>query len=108
MRNTLRLALMQYLHNQLELHQQDKEKLDELYTLYQDKSEELLNALNLFSETLLDYAAGKDGEEDLSTSSVIGAMITLQNSLLMLDLTLSAKEKIGDSLYKLALGGKYE
>ncbi|OOS00995.1 hypothetical protein B0186_05335 [Canicola haemoglobinophilus] len=110
--NQLHSAFIQHLHNQGEEFSNDKEQLDELYSLYDESALSTLNALRDFAELLYWHGINEDIENEeyqhITPSTLISIGILLRNNLEMLDLSLYAKDKIGDCLYSLANKGGAE
>lgn len=109
MRNELHKALFKHLHEQTEQYGNDKEQLNRLYSLYRDTAETTLNALQDFADLIYWHGINEDSDNGkITASTLIGVGALLKNNLNMLDLSLYAKDKIGDSLYSLAQGGSNE
>lgn len=108
MRNELHIALNQHLQERIEQYGKDKEKLSEFYSVFDENALSTLNALRDFANLLYWYGISEDGEQEeyqhIDPSTLISTGILLKNSLDMLDLSLFAKDKIGDHLYLLAQG----
>lgn len=106
MREQLHIALHNHLHQQTEQFRNNKDKLDELYSCYDESAFRTLNALHDFAELLYWHGINEDdgGQHNINTHTLISVGTLLKNNLSILDLSLSAKDKIGDRLYALALG----
>lgn len=106
MRNELHIALNKHLQERIEQYGKDKEKLSEFYSVFDENALSTLNALRDFADLLYWHGINEDEErkeyQRIDPSTLISTGVLLKNSLDILDLSLFAKDKIGDCLYSLA------
>ncbi|MGX2950573.1 hypothetical protein ACWIUA_06685 [Ursidibacter sp. B-7004-1] len=108
MRNELHLALIKHLQDIIEQCGNDKEQLNELYSVFDDSALSTLNALRDFADLLYWYGIDEDGGSDqyqhINAGTLISVGVLLKNNLDMLNFALNAKDKIGNFLYSLTQG----
>lgn len=105
MLNHLNIALNHYLHDQDEKLSENEDKLHELYAKHSDNINEMLSSLKGLSDILYWFSIDEDGcnkdMQKITPSTLISVSILLKNNLDLLDLEMSAKERIGNMLYKM-------